>query len=242
LGHRGARNIAPENTLLAFEQALQQGADGVELDVRLSADEHPVVIHDPTLTRVTNARESQRVRRLSFAALQKIEIGQGQTLPSLREAVHWANKRQAKLNIELKSNGGSRIKLVDAVLQVLAQVPPRSPILFSTFDVETLRLVAKARNGFDAAWLVDTPTDLERAPELLAELGVSSVNPEHHLLNSAAIKQLSACGLTINTWTVNSESRAAQLAREGVHSIITDEPLAIRAAVERAQGGPHPAS
>ena len=83
IGHRGASAEAPENTLVAFLLAQAQGADGIEFDVQLSADGCPVVIHDGNLARTTNGRG--QVQDFTVAALQKLDAGHGQPIPTLDE-------------------------------------------------------------------------------------------------------------------------------------------------------------
>jgi glycerophosphoryl diester phosphodiesterase len=85
IAHRGASGEYPENTLLAFRRALEQGADGLELDVRVTADGVPVVIHDPTLERTTNRRG--QVGQLSLSQVREAAAGEGERVPTLAEVL-----------------------------------------------------------------------------------------------------------------------------------------------------------
>ena len=100
IGHRGASAAAPENTLAAFALAQAQGADGIELDVQLSADGWPVVMHDSKLERTTNGQG--RVQQLSLAQLQELDAGQGQTIPTLDEVFETLGPNFL-YNVELKT-------------------------------------------------------------------------------------------------------------------------------------------
>src|SRR6478752_9574719 len=86
LGHRGARHAAPENTLRAFELALAEGADGVELDVRLDADERVIVLHDRTLERVTDGSERRDVETLGAHELDRVSL-RGERVPLLADVL-----------------------------------------------------------------------------------------------------------------------------------------------------------
>src|SRR5262245_52384253 len=90
LGHRGARRAAPENTLRAFELARSEGADGVELDVRLTGDGQIVVLHDPTLERVSGGRDRRRVEALDFSELGRVDVGERERAPRLVDVLAWA--------------------------------------------------------------------------------------------------------------------------------------------------------
>src|SRR5687768_8195818 len=98
LGHRGAPYDAPENTLASFARALEQGADGVELDVRRARDGVPVIIHDETLDRTSGARG--RVADLDWPAIERLTTA---GLPSLEQAAGWAAASGAWLNVEIKT-------------------------------------------------------------------------------------------------------------------------------------------
>ena len=110
--HRGASASAPENTIAAFKLAVDQNADGIELDVTLSKDGQIVVIHDDTVDRTTNS--VGEVGDLSLAEIQALDAGQGEHIPTLEE-VFESLDRQIIINIELKNTGLFSSTLVDQV-------------------------------------------------------------------------------------------------------------------------------
>ena len=121
--HRGASAYAPENTLAAFEQALIQGADGIELDAKLSADGHVVVIHDATLDRTTGVHG--RVKDLSLADLQALNAGSffsnnfsTETIPALEEVFESFGKKLF-INVELTNYNTPRDHLVETVCMLV---------------------------------------------------------------------------------------------------------------------------
>ena len=125
LAHRGDRHAAPENTLSAYEAALAEGADGVELDVRLSADDRVVVIHDPTLDRCTAGKDPRAVSSLAWDELARVDHS-GSRIPLLASVLSWAAATQCFVNIELKPDVPRRFTLTRLVLdEVLANRKPK---------------------------------------------------------------------------------------------------------------------
>src|SRR5512133_799359 len=117
LGHRGASAEAPENTLAAFRLAMEQGADGFELDVRRCATGEVVIVHDEDLSRVAGA--PLRVRDTPLAALRSFDVGawkgegfRGERIPLLSEVLEALPA--AVVNVELKSEGGRDLSLAHA--------------------------------------------------------------------------------------------------------------------------------
>jgi glycerophosphoryl diester phosphodiesterase len=224
LGHRGART-APENTVLAFEHALLAGADGVEFDVRLSADAQVVVAHDATLARITQRRVTAAVDELTLAQLREVELGQAAKLASLEEVLTWAAAKSCRLNIELKTEAASSTGLVEAVVRTLRSNSLEHSPLLSSFDIEVVRQLAP---HFDAvAWLVDDDDAFALADRALREAGATALNPHQRLLTPRSVRRLKDQGFLVHTWTVNNPERAHELSALGVDSIITDEPRSI---------------
>src|SRR5262249_42420882 len=129
-GHRGTRRGAPENTLVAMQLALAQGADGIELDVRLCRSGEVVVLHDPDLTRVAGA--PLRAQDRTLAELQAHDLGQGARVPTLDAAMDLVLGAGKLLNVELKADVPDRRALVAAVLARVASrsTPERERVLF----------------------------------------------------------------------------------------------------------------
>ena len=135
--HRGASAHAPENTLAAFELALQQGADAIELDVKLTVDGHVVVIHDATVDRTTGARG--RVKDLSLAELRALSAGSffashfsTEKIPMLEEVFEVLGKRLF-INVELTNYNTPRDHLVESVCMLVKKFNLQKHILFSSF-------------------------------------------------------------------------------------------------------------
>jgi len=253
LGHRGGRGEGwpPENTLEAFARALAEGADGVELDVRLARDGTPVVAHDPSLSRVTHGRDPREVRSVDFADLPPLASrgdpgasGGAPRIPSLAQALDLMAGKV--VNVELKGDvrpgvlaldAGARLRLARAAAVVVQRARPVE-VVFSSFDpLIVLSLVAIAPR-IPRAILVGTR--MARASTALAlsmRAAIQGAHLEDSLLTARRIERLRASGLAVRAWTVNDPARAAWLAGAGVSAIITDDPRSLREALE-APGEP----
>jgi len=236
LGHRGARHAAPENTFAAFNLALEEGADGVELDVRLNGSGDVLVCHDLTLERVTDGRERRGIHQLTSAECDAVTLTGGERLPHLVDVLDWAERRGACLNIELKADGYARRRLVRAVARMIEGRARAGNLLVSCFNPLIVELHALLAPSIPTAWLVDSPL-LCRLP-LLPSVGRAAFHPKHSLLNAAAVARWEESGLRVHTWTVNDDQRARELAAFGVDCLISDRPGGIRQALAQPNAAP----
>jgi glycerophosphoryl diester phosphodiesterase len=248
LGHRGASADFPENTLAAFRAALEQGADGVELDVMRCASGEVVVVHDDDLVRVTAHADGSRrpVRASTLDELRRFDVGRGERVPTLDEVLG-ALGREAFVNVELKSpeTQGPRQHLTllhddglaletAAVLERHGRTRSRGArrTLVSSFD--PLQLVRFHRCAGDAVPLgyLFHRDQHPLAHELYRVLPVRAVHPEAGLIDAAALARWRRRGLGVNTWTVDDPREIATLVVLGVDAVITNRPGAVRAQLE----------
>ncbi|MCC6214394.1 MAG: glycerophosphodiester phosphodiesterase [Polyangiaceae bacterium] len=234
LGHRGARHAAPENTIAAFELARREGADGVELDVRLTADDAVVVLHDRTLARVSAGRDGRDVESLGQDELQRVDVGRGERAPALADVLAWARAYGQRLNIELKRDVSRPRRLVRRCLELVAGHPDASrTLVFSSFDPRLVALLARG-GPVPVAWLVHARQRGVGGAPGFRWLGAAGVHPEHSLVGSAFVERVHARGAFLGTWTVNDPQEARRLARVGVDTVISDRPGAL---LQALQGG-----
>lgn len=231
LGHRGARHEAPENTLAAFEEALRQGADGVELDVRLSGQGDVVVFHDPDLTRLTDRQDRRVIGRMTRKELSSVRI-QGEKVPFLEDVLEWAEHKDCRLNIELKSDSKSPLQLVRAVAsQVRDQPHAEDRILLSSFNPVLVRSAAFLLPFVPSAWLIDGPRSRFHEAHGSRLIGASAIHPHVSVITAVRAARWKRKGRLINVWTVNDAKEALRLAALGVDGLITDTPAQIVQAV-----------
>lgn len=236
-GHRGARQAAPENTLAAFRKAHEMGADGIELDVMLSADGVPVVIHDSTVDRTTNG--SGRVRELTLDQLRELDAGgrfasqfSGEPIPTLAEVLD-AFGSALRINIELKSASTGDDGLEARVVELLRARSLGRSIVFSSFNPLSLwrakRLAPEIRRGL--LYAPDMPVYLSRA-WAAPFLGLDAVHPEGRMVDAGYVRWAHGKGYHVNVWTVNEPPEMLRLIELGVDVLITDRPDVARTLVD----------
>ena len=236
LGHRGASSDAPENTLVAFQRALAQGADGVELDARLCASGEVVVFHDPRLERLTGA--VGRVAEVPWATLARLEVRAGPEgappgrIPLLSEVLE-ALPRTAFINVELKSEDWTGTRVAEAAGALLESGQHRDHVVVSSFDSRCLLRLALAHPRLKRGLLLDPdrPAPVQRL--LLGLVGRDAVHPEATQLTEADVRHWHSAGREVAVWTVDDPEVARRLRAWGVDSCITNRPGALRAALER---------
>jgi glycerophosphoryl diester phosphodiesterase len=225
LGHRGARHAAPENTLTAFDLALAEGADGVELDVRASRDGTLWVYHDPDLEIEGRLRP---VKELSALEIRNARSGDSQ-IPTLDEVFSWQDRTGAFLNVEVKGEGVMPLDLADRAIKALRNRDP-SITLLSSFHLLLVRAMASSLPGFRVALLLEEEKFYSHW--LPGILGVRAVHPRHTLLDEKRTQAWRAEGMSwLGTWTVNDPARAVALQALGVDTIISDCPGQVLAAL-----------
>ena len=154
VGHRGGRGDGwpQENTLAAFERARQQGAAAIELDVRTCAGRKPVVFHDPTMSRATDARDERPLDRVPLEELQSMGV------PTLDEALSWARSSAMAVNVEMKHDVPDIVKLVRGSVRCVLDAG--ADVLVSSFDPRLLAMTALLLAGKND----ELPAPLSTAP------------------------------------------------------------------------------
>jgi glycerophosphoryl diester phosphodiesterase len=219
-GHRGASAVAPENTLAAFQRAIDDGADGVELDVRATADGTMVVLHDRDLARTTSG--SGYVDEQSLSAVQAVDAGNDERVPTLAEVLDLLAGK-LRLDLEVKQAG-----VEPALLAILASYPAAEWAI-SSFDWGVLRTL-RAEDTQAELW----PLAMVANDDLFAtarEIGATAVALLAAGIDEAVAARCVAEGLNLVAWTVNEPDEAKRLHAVGVAAICSDDPATIRAAI-----------
>jgi len=232
LGHRGVRGARPENTMAAFELAREQGADGIELDVRPCASGELIVFHDPTLKRVSGGADDRAIAALSLQQLEAIDVGEGARIPTLGEVLRWCQRHRLALNVELKSDVPSRFAAVRAAARLLRHYDPRVPLVVSSFDPIMILLFQAIAPEVRTAQLLHPQH--RRAYPFAALPRVTAVHLDKSLASRSWVRACHALGKHVAVWTVNDAQLARELVARGVDAIISDVPDALRAAVTRS--------
>ncbi len=233
LAHRGACRHAPPNTLAAFYKAIELGADGTELDVHLSADGVPVVIHDFTVEATTDGHGL--VSRKTLAELKELDAGSrfevtfaGERIPTLAEVFEAVGQRLL-INVELKSAGLWAGGLEQAVAALVKKYGMEKRVIFSSFNPLAVRRIKKLLPHVPAGLLYapDLPIYLRRA--WLAPLCPHEArHPHHSMVTEPGLRALRARGYYVNVWTVDDPHEMRRLIDLGVDAIITNQPDVLR--------------
>ena len=232
IAHRGARLEAPENSLPAFERAYELDADGIEFDVRLTADGIPVVIHDAKLDRTTDGSGSisqktyKEIRRLRLISSHDFDSEQ-LFIPTLAEVLeNWHGKML--LNIELKQRNFSA-DLVSALAQ-LGQDRSHASTVVSSFNPAVLWHLHRILPDAQLAFLFVRPQRLF-ARLICNVIPCTAVHPHHGMISESLVKHAHQKKQLVHAWTVNTSERMSELAQLGANAIITDDPKLGRAAL-----------
>ncbi len=231
IGHRGACAHAPENTLAAFRLAREQGADGIELDVKRCASGDVVVMHDPTLLRTTGA--AGHVHEWTLADLRALDAGQGERVPTLDE-VFEAVGADLLVNVEVTNYTTPDDGLEPLVIAVVRRHAIAERILFSSFHPLVLRRLAALAPEIPRAFLCDeeTPFDIALAfndPLMPHEFR----HPRHTMVTPDLVAGLRARNIGVNTWTTNIPADIKRVVACGVNGVIGDSPKTIREVLGR---------
>lgn len=232
LAHRGDHRFHTENTLAAFRAALDVDADGVELDVRLTADGVVVVVHDPNLFRVAGV--TTEVAASTFATLARADLGGDERVPRLDDVLDLVLGADRVVNVEIKGDHGARVALARAVAALLARRGARAlrHVVVSTFDPTVVLALRVARCAAPVAFLYDADhTGLGRGVALARLLGVDGVHPHHAIIGERTVARARRQGAFVCAWTVNDGAEARRLAALEVRALITDDVPRIRAAL-----------
>ncbi|WP_437669705.1 glycerophosphodiester phosphodiesterase [Sorangium sp. So ce131] len=231
-GHRGVRgeDAPPENTLASFEEAAAQGADAIELDVRVCGSGEVVALHDPDLARVTRGADTRAAASLSWDELRRVDLG-GERVPQLAEVLAFARARRLAVNVEMKRDVPDRAAVVLATARLLRAWDPRHAVLVSSFDPVMLASFKVMAPGVPRALLVHRSRYHDAAVRLTPALAPFAAHIERTIASPERIALLKRQGRVVNVWTVNDPREARDLAALGVDGLITDAPRRIRDAL-----------
>jgi glycerophosphoryl diester phosphodiesterase len=237
--HRGASAYAPENTLAAFELAVLQGADAIELDAKLTADGEVVVIHDQTVNRTTGAKG--RVAELTLAELRQLDAGShfdiafhGEPIPTLDE-VFEAVGRKLYINVELTNYASVTDLLAEKAADLVRKHHLENRVLFSSFNPLALWRAKRRLPRVPGGLLTEQGRKgaLARSP-LGYLLGYAALHPHLSDLTPGLVERMHQRGCRVHVWTVNRSDDMQRLFSWGVDGIFTDDPVLARQVLANA--------
>lgn len=235
--HRGSCAHAPENTLSSFKLAVEQGADFIELDAKLTADGHVVVIHDQTTNRTTGVNGT--VIGMKLSELKSLDAGSffsneyaGEKIPTLDEVFEEVGKK-IFVNVELTNYSSPKDALVAEVANIVKRHQMQERVLFSSFLMANLRkakvLVPEAPVAILclaglSGWPYRAGIGFSGSPEVihpnLADITETYVKREHNR------------NRRVHVWTVNTEQDLKNMFQRGVDGVFSDDPVKARKVME----------
>lgn len=242
IAHRGSSADAPENTLAAFQVAIDAGADGVEFDVQLSKDIVPVVIHDYDLRRV--ASRPEKIADLTSTQLAGIDVGSWfaskfpardrpafsiQTVPTLEQVLGLHENADGPIYVELKCETGDFTQLVSAVCDILRRSPILPRIVVKSFRLGAIAMVRDLLPDVVTAALFEPSimTILRSKKYIIAmarEFRAHQISLHYSLATPKLVALAGEANMPVIVWTVDDKRSLARYRRLGIASLITNDP------------------
>lgn len=232
--HRGASAYAPMNTLPAFELAVQQGADGIELDVHQTRDAQVIVMHNDSVDDTTNGHGA--VANLTLAEIKALDAGEwfnpifkGTPVPTLDEVFATVGAKLI-INVEIKFFGTNTNGIEQLVADKISHFGLKQRVIVSSFNPLVLINFRQIMPDVPLGYLFTQ--DLPTWPIMtLRKLTYEATHPHEDIISAEYMQNAKAKQYRVNVWTVNDPVRAAELAQLGVDGIICDNPDVIRKAI-----------
>ncbi|APR76654.1 Glycerophosphoryl diester phosphodiesterase [Minicystis rosea] len=215
----------------AFAMSAEEGAEALELDVRVCASGELVVAHDPDLKRITEGADTRAVADLTLDELSQIALAGGARVPTLSEVLSFARERRLAVNVEMKRDAPSRTAIVRATARLLHRWDPKHALIVSSFDPAMLSGLAVLAPHVPRAVLVHQTRWHTVHAATRIPVGAAAVHLDRRLTDPAAVRALLRRAL-VNVWTINDPDEARDLAALGVDGLITDVPGLIREALD----------
>ena len=230
IGHRGASAHAPENTLTAFRLAREQGADGIEFDVKRCKTGEVVIMHDVSVDRTTNGRGN--VHELTLAELRALDAGNGERVPLLDDVFEELGRRGSPdflFNVEVTNYQTKRDGLEESVVRVVRRHNMAHRVLFSSFNPFSVHQLAALGSNIPRAVLVapDQPIWL-RNVWLGPFVSHQFRHPHYSMVRLDMVEVLKWNYLRVNAWTVNEPADIKRVAACGVTGLIGDSPKTMK--------------
>jgi glycerophosphoryl diester phosphodiesterase len=219
IGHKGASSIAPENTLKAFQKAIELKADYVEFDIHITKDGKIVIIHDSDTFNATGVKGL--IEDMTLDQIKSLDAGEGEKIPTIRELISIVRKKIG-LQIEIKS-----INLLDKLIHILREENLISTSIVSSFILNELLKLKLLEPSLKVGLLLSAdlvrPKLIKRKIEKIAKNNFYSIHPPFTTINKEIVDFAHSYGLKVIVWTVNDREIMENLIELAVDGIITDD-------------------
>ncbi len=218
IGHRGARGEEPENTMLGFKTALDNGMDGVELDIHISKDGQIIVIHDDTLDRTTDGNGI--VSKMPYADIQKADAGKGECIPLLQDVLDLIKPTNAILFIEIKCEESENV-----LANIIAKNQMESRCIIKCFNHRLLTKIKEINPNIKTACLiVGLPI---KAKQIISDANADIISINIKTVDQILIDQCHDAGYKVFIWNANTKEEVKFCKSIGADFLGTDFPSKI---------------
>lgn len=228
IAHRGFSGMYPENTMLAFREAMKAGCDGIETDVQMSKDGVLVICHDELLDRTSTG--TGLLKDYTYDELLKLDFGikfspkfKDEKIPTLEELLQFAKENNIFLNLELKNGLFPYDGMEKQVIDLIYKYDLKDSVILSSFNHFSMIKCKEIDSSIKTGLLYDgTFVDIEK---YCKKIGANALHPQYFsLLDAGLTKKIQDEGIMINTYTVNHEIHMEALLDLKVNAIITNYP------------------
>jgi glycerophosphoryl diester phosphodiesterase len=229
VAHRGFSGVYPENTLLAFQKAVELGVDFVELDVHQTVDKEIVVCHDYTIDRTTDG--NGYIKEMTYEEIKKYDAGKwkgypGEKIPLLKEVFEKFGEK-IKILIEIKECD------VSTLIKLIKEYRMEKRVIVGSFNLEYIKEVRNLLPLISTALIsYEVPENIDQ----LIKYGIRKLDIEFHNLNKEIVKELVSYGFVVNTWTPDTEEELKKVIDYGVQFITTDRPDILKEIIKNGKG------
>ena len=224
IAHRGASKIAPENTLKAFQKAIELEADYIEFDVHQSKDGEVVIMHDANTFRTT--RHFGAIKNMTLKELKSLNAGEGEKIPTLQELIEIA-KGKIKLQLEIKDEG-----MVKKIVTILKDADFIESTTISSFKHKELLEVQKIEPSINLVALIVGINTIKIIKKAIRNK-FQAIQPFYTFIRKSFIDSAHENNIKINAWIVNSKETMKKLIEMGIDGIITNDVEAAKEVLDR---------
>ena len=229
VAHRGFSGVYPENTLLAFQKAVELGVDFVELDVHQTVDKEIVVCHDYTIERTTDG--NGYIKEMTYEEIKRYDAGKwkgypGEKIPLLKEVFEKFGN-EIKILIEIKECD------VSALIKLIKEFRMEKRVIVGSFNLEYIKEVRNLLPIISTALIsYEVPENIDQ----FIKYGIRKLDINFHNLNKGIVKELVSYGFVVNTWTPDTEEELKKAIDYGVQFITTDRPDILKEIIKNGKG------
>ncbi|MGC8670005.1 MAG: glycerophosphodiester phosphodiesterase [Candidatus Micrarchaeia archaeon] len=213
IGHRGAGGSAPENTLKSFAEAIKDGANAVEIDVRQTKDKKLVIFHNEKLDKLTG--QKGYVSDFTLEQIKQLNI-EGESIPTFGEAIDFIDSKVEKILVEIKEPGTE-----SEIIKAIKAKKLEDRVIIISFHADALKKVRALDSHIETGFIYASYSD---PIGIAKELGVSYLLPLYRFTHSKDIDRAHENNLKIIVWTVNTKKEMEDFIKKGVDGIATDYP------------------